>query len=299
MTTIHSFGGSWTEEKLSKLGHYLRAYTTIFKANPRAQYFTTYYVDAFAGTGVRQRDASESTSSMSLFQDDELIDVTNFYDGSARRALDTEPSFDRYLFIERRPTFAQELEKLRQEYPSKAIGIDIRIGDANLELVRWCNATNWDTTRAVLFLDSYGMSVEWNTLETVAKTGGIDVWILVPVGQAINRLLTRNELPTGSWANRLTLFFGTESWKTEFYRPRQASLLEELSGGVEKQATFESIADFFIRRLKTIFPHVSNTAYVLQNSRRNPLFVLCVAASNPGKGDLAIKIAGDILTRTQ
>lgn len=31
--TEHRFGGAWTQEKLERIGKYLPAYTTIFKAN--------------------------------------------------------------------------------------------------------------------------------------------------------------------------------------------------------------------------------------------------------------------------
>ncbi len=48
----HVFGGDWTQEKLERVRKYLQAYTTIFHGNERASYFTTYFVDAFAGTEV-------------------------------------------------------------------------------------------------------------------------------------------------------------------------------------------------------------------------------------------------------
>ena len=43
--------------------------------------------------------------------------------------------------------------------------------------------------RAVLFLDPYGMEVEWDTMVAIAKTQAIDLWILFPLGIAVNRLL--------------------------------------------------------------------------------------------------------------
>jgi len=50
----HIFGGDWTSEKLERVRKYLQAYTTIFHRNERARFFTTYFVDAFAGTGDRK-----------------------------------------------------------------------------------------------------------------------------------------------------------------------------------------------------------------------------------------------------
>jgi hypothetical protein len=48
----HHFGGTWTEDKLSRVRGYLGAYTTIFTSNERARHFRTTYVVAFAGTGA-------------------------------------------------------------------------------------------------------------------------------------------------------------------------------------------------------------------------------------------------------
>jgi len=55
VTSQDEFGGAWTQQKLGALGKYLQAYTTIFKRNPRAQFYSISYVDAFAGTGTLQR----------------------------------------------------------------------------------------------------------------------------------------------------------------------------------------------------------------------------------------------------
>jgi len=50
---VHQFGGEWTSQKLEVLRDYLTQYRLIFAAAPRARYFQTVYVDAFAGSGER------------------------------------------------------------------------------------------------------------------------------------------------------------------------------------------------------------------------------------------------------
>ncbi len=40
----HTFGGPWTEEKLTRLRKYVEAYTVIFTRNPSARYFRRVYV---------------------------------------------------------------------------------------------------------------------------------------------------------------------------------------------------------------------------------------------------------------
>ena len=295
MSSIHQFGGNWTEEKLRRLEKYLAAYTKIFQANRWAQRYTTYYVDAFAGTG-RRTEAELQDSTLSLFDDNDTLDVTRFYRGSARIALEIDPGFDQFMFIDTNLQHIEELGVLKNEYPNKAASIDIRHGDANDVLLEWINDTDWTRTRAVVFLDPYGMSVDWTTIQALALTKAIDLWVLLPVGQAINRLLTRKGVPDGPWADKLTRFFGNEQWKQEFYRPRlQASLFDELTSEYEKTATFESISDFFIKRLSEEFVEVAKDSLVLLNSKNNPLFVLFFAASNPRGAPTAVKIAGDIL----
>ena len=63
--------------------------------------------------------------------------------------------------------------------------IDVLNEDANVAVQRICRETNWRSHRAVLFLDPYGMQVSWATLETVAATKSIDVWMLYPTGMGL------------------------------------------------------------------------------------------------------------------
>jgi three-Cys-motif partner protein len=64
MSTIHQFGGDWTNEKLERVRKYLHEYTKIFNANPRAKKLHTIYVDAFAGTGYRTSKSDQPRRSL-------------------------------------------------------------------------------------------------------------------------------------------------------------------------------------------------------------------------------------------
>src|SRR4051812_21163806 len=101
----HSFGGPWTERKLKCLRDYLNAYRTIFTSNPRARYFRTWYVDAFAGTGSRTAAAPDAP----LLDSYTDAEAKEYQDGSARIALGLASPFDRYLFIEKSRKRAGEL----------------------------------------------------------------------------------------------------------------------------------------------------------------------------------------------
>lgn len=116
------------------------------------------------------------------------------------------------------------------------------------------------------------MEVDWATIEAIATTHAIDLWTLFPLGQAVNRVLTRSGPPEGGWADRLTRFFGTTEWKDAFYRPSpQMSLFSEASA-LAKEADFEHIGDFFVKRLQTVFVQVAEQPLYLRNSKNVPMF---------------------------
>ncbi len=296
--TEQQFGGPWTEEKLSRLKKYLRAYMKIFSRNPRAAYFRAVYVDAFAGTGFRKDPTSAGEVTDTLFDDVASdTDARALRKGSAQVALETEPPFAQYVFIEHTPGYAQELARLRERLPSLSSRIQIVPEDANEYLLKWCEATDWGRTRAVVFLDPYGMQVEWATIVAMGSTQGIDLWILFPLGVGVNRLLLKGGPPRGPWADRLTRIFGTDGWQSVFYRK---SGQQKLFGGppdMVKDTDFKRIAQFWVDRLKTIFPAVAPNPLPLRNSKDVPIYLLSFAAANPRSGKTAVKIAQDILSR--
>jgi three-Cys-motif partner protein len=288
--TTHKFGGHWTTEKLAILEKYLLAYGTIFKSNPRARYYRTVYIDAFAGTGYR---ATQTSGEMAMLPDLEQPDTQSYLKGSAVIALESEPPFDHYVFIEQKPDHVAALEQLKQTYPDRMI--TVLPGDANTQLRTLIQTTDWKSHRAVVFLDPYGMQVEWALLEAIAKTQAIDLWMLFPLGVGVNRLLTRTGEPPKEWGDALTRIFGTERWRDEFY-PSQ--IQDSLFGPAEtrgKSATFDSIGRFLVKRLTTIFAGVAPKPLALTNSRNNPLYLLCFAAGNPKGAPIALRIAKHIL----
>lgn len=301
MTNNPSFGGKWTEDKLLRLKKYLHAYRQIFDRNVKAAYFHTIYVDAFAGSGKRvEPQTLSSVPSTDIFDSAEASEAEQFQQGSVEVALSLESPFDSYLFIEQNEQYAQELNQFIEErFSALRSRVTIQVGDANTKVLHWCEQTDWKRHRAVVFLDPYGMQVEWKTLEAIAATQGIDMWLLFPLGQAVNRLLTKQAMPPDSWAERLTLLFGTDEWKSEFYKPSlqrdMFNMLDnEESVPLVKNTTFRDIQRFFVERLKTIFADVAEPRPML-NSRNVPLFLLCFAASNKKGAKPAMDIAHHIL----
>ncbi len=292
----HEFGGDWTAEKLERVRKYLSAYTTIFNSNPRAQKLTWFYVDAFAGTGYRSKRRRPRAQSQ-LIPELAEPETEAFLKGSARIALEVEPPFKHYLFIEQDLERARELEQIKADFPAKASRIQIEVADANDFLMQWCADTDWRFNRAVVFLDPYGMQVEWPLLEAIAKTQAIDLWILFPLGVAVNRLLTKASPPPDEWAQALTRALGTDSWRSAFYPQQTVMTLFGEQDLHSKQANFDQIGKFFVERLKTVFTAVADNPLPLCNSKNVPLYLLCFAAGNPKGAPTAVKIAQHILSR--
>lgn len=292
--TPHSFGGGWTDDKLERLRKYLATYTTIFNKNERARKLKTIYVDAFAGTGYRARKTQPNYQSP-LFPELAEPEAAAFLDGSARIALRVEPPFKQYLLIERDLARAQALQQLKHNFPDKQI--EIVEEDANNYLTQWCAEQDWRYSRAVVFLDPYGMQVSWDLIEALARTKAIDLWFLFPLGVAVNRLLTKKAPPTGAWADALTRILGTDAWKREFYVQKKQPTLFGEEESYEKEADFKLIGRFFVERLKTVFHKVAENPLPLRNSCNNPLYLLCFASGNPKGSQTAIKIAQDILSK--
>jgi three-Cys-motif partner protein len=111
-----------------------------------------------------------------------------------------------------------------------------------------------------------------------------------------SRLLKRDGDIPETWKQKLDSLFGTDSWRTEFYR--ENSTQTDLFGGthatVERDAPAEKIEAFIHGRLEKTFLKTAK-GLILRNSRSIPLYLLCFAASNPKGAATAVKIAQDIL----
>ncbi|RJP32399.1 MAG: three-Cys-motif partner protein TcmP [Candidatus Omnitrophota bacterium] len=292
MDEIHQFGGNWTADKLERLRKYLVAYATIMNKKN----FIFSYIDAFAGTGYRILKKEEYHEGFCLLDFDEK-DSQEFLQGSARIALQVEPKFDQYIFIEKDAARCQELAKLKTDFPLLKNRIIIVNSEANQYLKDFCKKVNWKKNRAVLFLDPYGMEVHWDTMKAIAETKAIDVWYLFPLGIGVNRLLKKDGNINEAWRNKLDKIFGASDWYQSFYEDKEQDTLFGPLHRTEKIADFSSIQEFFLNRLKSIFPGVAENPLILKNSKNNPLYLLCFAASNEKGAPTAIKIAQDILGR--
>lgn len=301
MNSYNQFGSQWTSEKLQILRAYLNAYLLALKNQP----FRKIYVDGFAGSGYIQQPISKidisSESQLSFFDDFKDENYERLIEGSAKVVLGIDPGFDEYVFIEKKASNVDKLEELIHSYPEKRNLIRIVPGDCNEQVIKLCDRLSKSKSlRCVMFLDPYAMQIKWQTLENIAKTGVVDLWLLTPL-MAINRLLqTRNEIPLDH-LNILNDFFGTEDWKDKFYTPSSQSSLFSGDERQVKLADFNTIEKYYLDRLRIIFPWVAQNTYRMTNSKNSLLFSFCFVASNKSEkaGNLAKKLANQIIKKWQ
>ena len=79
------------------------------------------------------------------------------------------------------------------------------------------------------------------------------VWIWFPLGVGVSRLLKKSGEIDRSWQQSLDRIFGTSEWRSSFYSNKKNYTLFGEEEQTVKTATPERIANFYIKRLKTIF----------------------------------------------
>lgn len=190
-----------------------------------------------------------------------------------------------------------ELASLADEYPAVRSRVSVVCSEANEYVRQLCQpgGIDWRFTRAVLFLDPYGMQVDWDTIEAVAGTKSIDLWLLFPLGTGVMRLLRGDGAISEPRLAALSRLFGCDNWRDEFYARKATPGLFGPMRSVAKEADFGAIEDFWLRRLRSVFPAVSGKPLQLRNSKGNPMYLLCFASGNKKGAPLALRIADHIL----
>lgn len=270
--------GVWSEEKLDILEKYLVAYSTIMNKQKEKWLKSYHYIDAFAGSvGPVSKDEER------------------YIEGSPLRALKIKPSFDGYWFIDINPKRIARLKELQDNYADHKI--NIRQDDCNYCL---CNEivtiiTKSSKQRAIVFLDPYGLQVNWKTVIALAEAETFDIFINFSL-MGITRLLKRDEMPLASIKEKISQVMGSAAWIDQIYHSPssvQLSLFEEPQPSqVRETLQAELIADLYAEQLKQLFKYISQPV-IMKNSTNSPLYALFLASHN----ETGVKIMNDIFNR--
>jgi three-Cys-motif partner protein len=137
--------GLWSQAKLDIIAKYAKAYSTILA---KKEIFTHVYVDAFAGPGLHRAKLTG-----------------HLVAGSPLNALEVQPPFAEYHFIDLDNKKVRALEEIAADHPD----VQLYHGDANEKLVEniFPNLTYESFRRALCLLDPYGLHL--NTIRRPAS----------------------------------------------------------------------------------------------------------------------------------
>ena len=273
---MNQFGGNWTQQKIEMVVAYAKAYLIILNKYPK---YKPLYFDGFAGSG-------------DIYKNEETdLEVIK---GTAIRILEiNEPiSFDTYYFVEKDEKNKIELENIiKQNFPQKRTYVVAE--DCNKKLQSMANYLKGHSEcRVLAFIDPYGMSLDWCSIECL-KSLGIDLWILVPTGMGINRLLKKDGNISDAWLEKLERFLGLtkEVILDHFYKEsKRLTLFGEETIIAKEENAIVKAADLYRKRLNTVFKFVSEP-FAMKNSTNSIMYHFMMATNNK----TAIKIANDVI----
>ena len=275
---MNNFGGDWTKIKIEILVEYAKAYLSIMKTR---SFYQLMYFDGFAGSGFIVKDKKLD------------VDITV---GAARRIIEiSEPRpFDSYYFVEKDPkNFALLEENTKKAFPKKAIYTVC--DDCNkkiIDLSNFLRNTKNNKIRTLAYIDPCGMQVEWRSIESLRDLP-VDMWILVPTGLGVNRLLKRNGQISDAWLEKLEIFLGLTRAEIEkrFYK-KTPTLFPEITIVEKEKDAIDNSARLYQSRLKEVFKFVSKP-YELKNSSNSIMYHLFLTSNNK----TAEKIGSDIVKK--
>lgn len=275
---MNIFGGSWTEQKIDMIVAYAKAYLTIMNKYP---VFKTMYFDGFAGSGEISKEEKQEVEKIK---------------GAAVRILEiTDPKdFDIYYFVEKNDHNKRELErKILEDFSGRKQKCHIVNEDCNKKLVDLAKfLTDNKNYRVLAFIDPFGMSLNWSSVQSL-KGLNIDLWILVPTGIGVNRILVNDGNISDSWLKTLEKFLGLpkEQVKEHFYKKQEVNTLFGLETNVEKEKdAVNKAGELYKQRLSSVFRFVSES-FVMKNSTNSIMYHFMMATNNPS----ALKIANDVI----
>ena len=219
--------GDWSEVKLDIIKKYAKAYSTIINAQPNIQ--RHLYIDGFAGAGVH---ISKRTK--------------RYLPGSPLNALNVEPPFKEFHFIDIDGSRADALRKLCEDYSN----VYVYEGDCNNVLLEkiFPLAEYSDYHRGLCLLDPYGLHLNWEVVQAAGKMKSIEIFLNFPVMDMNMNVLWRNpDKVNKSQIARMNAFWGDDSWRNAAY-----SKTEGLFGDIEEKTGIEPIIKAYRNRLKKV-----------------------------------------------
>jgi three-Cys-motif partner protein len=182
------------------------------------------------------------------------------------------------------------LLSLRKEFHT--LDIALYHGDCNKVLHEQIlpQLTRATQKRAIVFVDPFGMHIEWQTMVALAQPRTIEVFVNVPIMAVQRSVLKRQpEKITPQDRDRMRRFWGSDDWEAAFYQEETTLFGSEQ---IKVRAAASELARRYGDRLATLLPYHTQPI-VMTNSANSPLYALVFASHNR----TGVKIAQDIFAK--
>ncbi|RMF20761.1 MAG: three-Cys-motif partner protein TcmP, partial [Deltaproteobacteria bacterium] len=138
-------------------------------------------------------------------------------------------------------------------------------------------------SRGIVFLDPFGLELDWRTLEAIARTKKLDCFIWVAIMGVLRNAPRDASKIKDTNAKALTRFLGTSEWQNEFYSAteRQMSLFPDAPSS-KMRANWERVAQWITKRLSQEFAGGALGPKIFYH-RNTPLFAFYLTISNPSE----------------
>lgn len=274
---MNNFGGNWTYQKIRIIEDYAKAYLQIMKEHP---YWKLLYFDGFAGSGEIRIDGPLDSGVI---------------EGAAKKivAIKAPRMFDLCYFVELDKRKAKQLEQSINQI--RSAGVHVIQEDCNkklLDMAGFLRSEKGKKHKVLAFIDPCGMEVNWESLAAL-KGLSIDMWLLVPTGIGVNRLLTKNHQIPDVWWSKLEAFYGLsrDLLNQAFYSTSTVNTLFGTETVVQKvPQAVKKIESIYTDRLREVFKYVSRP-YIMKNTTKSIMFHFVLASNNKA----AVNIANDIV----
>lgn len=258
--------GYWSEVKLEIIHKYATAYSKIMQAWPVIKQHI--YIDAYAGPGKYVAKRTGSVVS-----------------GSPVRALQVDPPFPQYHFIDLNGSHVEELRSVAGDRKD----IKVYEGDCNKVLLEdvfpLCRFE--DYRRALCLLDPYNINVDWDVLQAAGKSGSIEVFYNFMIMDANMNVFWQNpDKVAENQIARMDRAWGDHSWREIAYK-KEAGLF----GDIEQKADNKTIVKAFKKRLveSAGFKYVPEPM-PMRNSKGAVVYYLFFASQNRNGSKIVAEI---------
>ncbi len=280
---MNKFGGDWTENKIEILVEYAKAYLTIMNSFAKQYEWKLLYFDGFAGSGFIKK-GNEENQKMIVGAASRILEIGN------------PRPFDLYYFVEKEPDNINLLKQNTSDiFPNKKIHIvETDCNEKIQSMSKFLVSAKGKKYKTLAYIDPCGMQLNWSSLETLQKLS-VDVWILIPTGMGVNRLLKRDGKISDAWLSKLEIFLGMEQKDivSYFYNEQVIpTLFGDVSKTTKEENAIEKSAILYSERLKKLFKFVSKP-YILKNSSNSVMFHFLMVSNNKS----AVKVADEIVTK--